>query len=798
MKNIEVLAPAGSLEICKAVIRAGADAVYLGGDMFGARAYAGNLNMEEMLEALDYAHIRDAKIYLTVNTLLKEDEINEKLIDYLKPYYEAGLDAVIVQDLGVFNVIRSFFPDLNIHASTQMTVTGSNGARILKDMGASRIVTARELTSSEIRKIHDNVDIEIEAFVHGALCYCYSGQCLLSSMNGNRSGNRGRCAQSCRMMYDVYNRDSQVNKTGECYPLSPKDMCALYVLPDVIDAGVYSLKIEGRMKNVTYAAGVTNIYRKYVDMYLEKGRSGYEVDRQDVENLMDIYNRGGFTDGYFTGKKGRDMMWVERPNHMGTKALQVISNVNGKVTFKALRDIYPQDVFEIDSDNSFSSGGRYRSGDTFIVNLPRKYPLSKDRVLFRTRNNNITRYVAQEFADNNKNGCKPVDMKLCVSPGEPLELNVRALGMSAVVTGPVVDVAENAAAKEDDVRERLKKLGNTDFVPGEIEAVINGKCFLPVAWINDIRRQGIDRVKAMILDSSRRTFKQSEDISVKSEGTGKLPDLNKNHDIKESVLVSCESQLVEITDIYQGKRKISDVYVEREVLTDKGLDLINKLIESGVNVLLALPNIITQNDIMKCSLLINKAVKAGITTFLVRNLEQIGLLGSIMPGAGIVTDANLYCWNSKAFQMLRTIIEKCGLKLIRVTYPYELTVNEINKIYTDCDMEFVRSTYIPVMVSKQCVRKTYGLCDGAGSVTVIKDRNRGRSYNVLSKCDYCYSLMLNSQKLDVPYDSSIIGDISPDYLRTEFNFPKELVQNIDGKHDSSGKEYMAHLVTGVE
>lgn len=798
MKNIEVLAPAGSLEICKAVIRAGADAVYLGGDMFGARAYAGNLNREEMLEALDYAHLRDAKIYLTVNTLLKEDEINERLIDYIKPYYEAGLDAVIVQDLGVFNVIRSYYPDLNIHASTQMTVTGSNGARILKDMGASRIVTARELTSSEIRQIHDNVDIEIEAFVHGALCYCYSGQCLLSSMNGNRSGNRGRCAQSCRMMYDVYNRERQVNKTGECYPISPKDMCALYVLPDVIDAGVYSLKIEGRMKNVTYAAGVTDIYRKYVDMYLEKGRSGYEVDRQDIENLMDIYNRGGFTDGYFTGKKGRDMMWVERPNHMGTKALQVISNVNGKVTFKALRDIYPQDVFEIDSDNSFSSGGRYRSGDTFIVNLPRKYPLSKNRVLFRTRNNNITRYVAQEFADNNKNGCKPVDMTLYVSLGEPLKLSVKALGMEAVVTGPVVDVAENAAAKERDVIEKLKKLGNTDFVPGKIEVVINGNCFLPVAWINDIRRQGIDSVKSMILDSSRRTFKHTEDISVKSEEAGILTDLEKNQDLKESVLVSCESQLVEISDIYQGTRKISDIYVEREVLTDKGLDLINKLKESGVNVLLALPHIITQNDIMKCSLLINKAVQVGITSFLVRNLEQIGLLGSILPGAEIVTDANLYCWNSKAFQMLKTIIGKCGLKLLRVTYPYELTVNEINKIYTDCDMELVRSTYIPVMVSKQCVRKTYGLCDGAGSVTVLKDRNRGRSYNVLSKCDYCYSLMLNSQKLDVPYDSSIIGDISPDYLRTEFNFPKELVQNIDGKPDSSGKEYMAHLVTGVE
>ena len=216
--NVEVLAPAGSYDIMKAVINAGADAVYLGGDMFGARAYAGNLNKEEMIRALDYAHLRDKKIYLTVNTLLKENECTHELVDYIAPFYEAGLDACIVQDMGVFKILHSAFPDMHMHASTQMTITGEKGASILKEMGAMRIVTARELTLDEIRQIHEKCDIEIESFVHGALCYCYSGQCLLSSMNGTRSGNRGRCAQACRLDYSVVNNDKVINDSKSSYP----------------------------------------------------------------------------------------------------------------------------------------------------------------------------------------------------------------------------------------------------------------------------------------------------------------------------------------------------------------------------------------------------------------------------------------------------------------------------------------------------------------------------------------------------------------------------------------------------
>ena len=369
-KKVEVLAPAGSYEIMEAVINAGADAVYLGGDSFGARAFAGNLNKEELLKAIDYAHIRDRKIYLTVNTLLKEHELGTQLIEYLKPFYEAGLDAVIVQDMGVFKLIREHFPDMPIHASTQMTITGAEGAKILENLHATRVVTARELKLDEIKAIHNSCNIEIESFVHGALCYCYSGQCLLSSMNGGRSGNRGRCAQPCRMEYDVYDSDGSMLESSEGrYVLSPKDMCAIKILPDIIDAGVYSLKIEGRMKNVTYAAAVTALYRKYVDMYLEYGRKGYKVDDNDINDLMDLYNRGAFTTGYYNSNKGMQMMSVQRPNHMGTRALEVMSNVSGRITFKALEQINPQDVFEIDRDNSFSSGDSYKTGQTFEVNL---------------------------------------------------------------------------------------------------------------------------------------------------------------------------------------------------------------------------------------------------------------------------------------------------------------------------------------------------------------------------------------------------------------------------------------------
>ncbi|MBR3231301.1 MAG: U32 family peptidase, partial [Lachnospiraceae bacterium] len=310
----ELLAPAGSIEGLKAVIAAGADAVYIGGTKFGARAYADNPDEDDLLDAIDYAHLRDVKVYMTVNTLLKDNEIKE-LPAYLAPYVERGLDAVLVQDFGVLALLSRTFPDLPLHASTQMTITGPFGASLLKEYGVVRVVPARELSLRELSRIRRESGLEVEAFVHGALCYSYSGMCLFSSMLGGRSGNRGRCAQPCRLPYAI---GSGKRKT-QGYLLSPKDLCGLDLLPELIDAGVDSLKIEGRMKGPEYAALTAFIYRKYADLYLETGDAGFHVEESDRKKLLEMFNRGGFTDGYFARHNGPEMISKQRPGHAGVR-----------------------------------------------------------------------------------------------------------------------------------------------------------------------------------------------------------------------------------------------------------------------------------------------------------------------------------------------------------------------------------------------------------------------------------------------------------------------------------------------
>lgn len=304
-KDFELLAPAGNLEIFKGVIESGADAVYVGGSMFGARAYANNFTEEELLEAIDFAHLRGVKVYLTVNTLIKNSEFS-KLYDYLLPYYKRGLDAVIVQDLGVVKAIHEYFPSMEIHTSTQMTVTGADGVRFLSQFGVTRVVMAREVSLAEMKRIHEETGMELEAFVHGALCYSYSGQCLFSSILGGRSGNRGRCAQPCRLPYTVEGKKDE-------YILSLKDMCGIKALDKLHDAGVYSLKIEGRMKQLEYACGVVKYYRSYID-------SMKPVTDADYDRIKALGNRCGFTDRYYFDHNGSDMVTYVKPNFVSNAA----------------------------------------------------------------------------------------------------------------------------------------------------------------------------------------------------------------------------------------------------------------------------------------------------------------------------------------------------------------------------------------------------------------------------------------------------------------------------------------------
>lgn len=304
-KDFELLAPAGSLEIFKGVIESGADAVYVGGSMFGARAYANNFTEEELLEAIDFAHLRGVKVYLAVNTLIKNSEFS-KLYDYLLPYYKRGLDAVIVQDIGVVKAIHEYFPSMEIHTSTQMTVTGADGVRFLSQFGVMRVVMAREVSLAEMKRIHEETGMELEAFVHGALCYSYSGQCLFSSILGGRSGNRGRCAQPCRLPYTVEGKKDE-------YILSLKDMCGIKALDKLHDAGVYSLKIEGRMKQLEYACGVVKYYRSYID-------SMKPVTDADYDRIKALGNRCGFTDRYYFDHNGSDMVTYVKPNFVSNAA----------------------------------------------------------------------------------------------------------------------------------------------------------------------------------------------------------------------------------------------------------------------------------------------------------------------------------------------------------------------------------------------------------------------------------------------------------------------------------------------
>lgn len=376
-RELELLAPAGSLETLKAVICAGADAVYAGGDMFGARAYAKNFTKEDVLEAIDYVHTHGKKMMLTVNTLLKNEELKSSLYNYISPYYEQGLDAVIVQDFGVLSFLHRNFPNLALHTSTQMTVTDATGASFLAKNGATRIVGARELSLKELKHIYDETGMEIESFIHGALCYCYSGQCLFSSILGGRSGNRGRCAQPCRLPYTV-TTDNQKREQKELPILSLKDLSTLDFIPQLAENGVYSFKIEGRMKQTEYASGVVSMYRKYMDIYLEKGNTSYEVSKKDREYLLNLGNRSGFTKGYYFEHNDSNMITYEKPSHtkkelsqtetiaQSTKPIENKIKIHGILTMQVGKSAI-LDVFDHDSSVRFEGN---------IVDVAQKKPLT--------------------------------------------------------------------------------------------------------------------------------------------------------------------------------------------------------------------------------------------------------------------------------------------------------------------------------------------------------------------------------------------------------------------------------------
>ena len=726
-KDFELLAPAGSFEILKAVIAAGADAVYVGGSQFGARAYANNFSEEELLEAIDYVHLRGKKLFLTVNTLFKNQEMKEQLYEYLFPYYKRGLDAVIVQDFGVISFVKEHFPELPVHTSTQMTVTGAEGAKFLKNLGVERVVLARELSIAEMKQIREEADVELEAFIHGALCYSFSGQCLFSSMLGGRSGNRGRCAQPCRLAYAVLDEQKKEYKK-ESYVLSLKDLCGIEYLQQLRDAGVYSLKIEGRMKQASYAAGVVSIYRKYID--LER-----QVSKEDMRHLYELGNRCGFTTDYFTKHNDKNMITFEKPSYE-------------------------------------------KSNDALHQQIEKMYVGVKSQL--------------------------PIHGTLLLTKGQALECYVNCGEVHAYVSLGEVQEAKNKPLEETDVRERMKKTGESPFYFETLDISMDADIFVPNGVLNQVRREALAELECQMLSDFSREVSGEEsfmDVENPMHTFEKMGfDENGSSECLEScncvkVICSCETR--EQLDEILKHAVVTTVYVDAQMyayasLQKKLQEDIRRVHETGKEIFLRLPVIFRKHTSEKFRNM--QLAEIGLDGVVVRNYEELFFAKEYLPSLAVVIDHNLYTYNDAAKNAF-------GLHgILRDTIPLELNQKEIRH-RNNANSEMVIYGYYPLMNTAGCVHKNTKTCDKTTVITYLRDR-----YNVLfpvkNYCQDCYNVIYNSVPVLLFGEEERLRRYGISNFRLDFSVEKaKEVENVLKLYQGIGKEIVytnGHYKRGVE
>lgn len=731
-KKVELLAPAGNYETMVGAFNAGADAVYLGGAKFGARAYADNFDREQVLDAISYAHLHDKRIYMTVNTLVKQKEFGE-LYDFMLPFAQQGLDGVIVQDYGVMRFIRDEFPNVELHASTQQTVTGVYGAKLLKELGCCRVVPARELSLQEMKAIRTEADVEVEAFIHGAMCYCYSGACLFSSMVGGRSGNRGRCAQPCRLPYQLMGG----RNSGEVYPLSLKDMCTIGMIPELIDAGIDSFKIEGRMKKPEYAAGVTALYRKYIDMYYADPTAKIKASSEDMEILRNLYQRTGISEGYYHKHNGKDMVTISSPAYNGTSD-KVLEEVRSKYL-----------------------GGEMKIKCTMECELTLDKPViltMKCDYKGKELKEKVTGNVVQRASK------RPMDEDSIVK-------QLSRLGNTAFE-------AESIAVYIDD----------------------NGEgcgIFIPVSELNDLRRslcdKMLDRLSGSDVNASANIKSDSlEESASGSTGRSHMP-AGDFH-----VLVSSAEQLETLlTELESGFRKpVTRVYVDSDAVLNldaKFLDEIkrygkskaaseNDESDNAVEFIIALPYVARKEkwdaheDLNACARLVDH--DSSFDGVLVRNLEQIGYLREKGYNGKMIADYGVYVWNSEAAKLLK----ECNL-ISEFSIPLELTIHEskglMKAVNKEMDIPVSMNVYgrTPMMISAGCVKKTMDNCSGrmnqfnTEKLTII-DR-MGNKLPVVARCRNCYNVIWNAHPTSLHKKLSEMEDMRMfDHFRIDFSVEK--------------------------
>lgn len=774
--NIELLAPVGSMESLYAAVQNGANAVYLGGKLFNARQYASNFDFDELKEAVSYAHLRGVKVYVTSNILVDNSEM-EDVIDYIKFLYEIDVDGIIVQDLGLASLIREFFPDLDVHGSTQMTINNLPGAEFLYDMGFTRVVLARETPIDEIKYIHKNTPIELEAFIHGALCVCYSGQCLMSSLIGGRSGNRGKCAQPCRMPSSLIDKDGNLIKDWDKkHVLSPRDLNTLENLEEIIDSGIISLKIEGRMKRPEYVATVVKNYRKALD----EGSENLKLeDKKDVEQ---IFNRG-FTKGLTFGDFGRDFITIERPDNRGVLV--------GKVSRADKYSIYillEEDVNEGDGLEFVTANGEYKGikapfygkkGTTMKLEKP-GYILNGSLV-YKTSSINLLNSAKESYQEEKIK--YPINMEININIGESPKLMVMFKGkMVTAVADAKVEKSERVALTKEKIIEQLSKLGDTTYTLNNININLEDNSYLPVSVLNLLRRESIQKLNDLVKNINHRNPIDEKLYNEKKQKSFQYKNIKKEASNKLSVRVNSIDQFNKL-DLNKLDRIYLGFYDELEKVISK-IKGYNKEIFIWTDKILYQKNLESLGQIIE-------PIKNTIDGISVSNLGSLKYMKDRF-NLKLHGDIGLNVFNNFTLGYLK------NHGLGSITLSPELNITQIKNIEESSNAftEAIVYGYLPVMVTKHCpmslvkgckndkncsscnFAKGYGIKDRVGAIFYM-DRREGFSniYNsvplmVLDSLKQITNSGISMSRLDFTIETKGIREIQRvhyDYIKGQID-----------------------------
>ena len=787
MNRIEILAPAGSIESMKAAVNAGCDAVYMGGAKFGARAYANNPEEETLLKAIDYVHIRGKQLYLTVNTLLKNEELVSELYDFLKRFYLQGLDAVIVQDVGVMRFIHEHFPKIPIHASTQMTLTMAEGANQLKKYGVTRVVPSRELSLGELTRFRQSTSLEMEAFVHGALCYSYSGQCLMSSMIGGRSGNRGRCAQPCRMEYQLESVGKQISGDHNRYLLSPKDMCALPLVAQLIEAGINSFKIEGRMKRPEYVAGVVSAYKTQADLYFDMGAIKYKEYLMEhpmkmkakLRELQDLYNRGGFHTGYFDTHNGKQMMSMSRPNHSGVLVGHVVAKKGIQAEIRLIEQVNAQDVLEFrhqgEASYEFTVKTAANISDRVITNTKKGSRIELKDEVYRTKNTALLEELSNQYL--------MVDQKVLIQGylyaalQEPLKLTVKAqilkevarsntrtkvIPIEVTVYGEEVIQAQNQPMCAKNVEDKLRKTKDTPFEFSELSIDLIGETFFPIGKLNELRRKALLTLEQKLAEIYRR---EEDDVKQSS-----IPSYHKVEKKQAVILVLVRT--MEQLNAALSSKVVAEVYLDiAEFSIHLVKDLARRVQENGKKCFLLMPHILRAKAYDE---LLSHKEDIDVDTidgYVLKNFEELEFVRHVLKTKKeLRLDYNMYVMNKEAIAFYEE------QDILYYTASVELNASELRELPMH-RYDLMVYGRLPLMVSAQCLMKNTTQCNLEGSnrrekpiqQLMLKDRMHTK-LPIRINCHYCFNTIYSAQRVNLLSNFLEINKLNVRGIRLDFTF----------------------------